>query len=209
MLDWATSDYAQTYADSLYTTEPEPDSGIYVLSDDESGGPCVGVDAVPPRRPLGQRRRPVGAGLQKSGPSAVGPGEKEGFYGNVVSSRRGQRPIFDAAWDERPQRYRPDTGPAWAELVPLPCRRPPGAAPVPSLAFPVMSNSEAVVGPMDRFTSGGKAAPTGWPAPALQVLFVLLVIIAILLGALVTTVRKVERRLRKHLATPPGAPRAA
>lgn len=185
-MDWATNDYTQIYADTIYVPEPEADEGIYLLDEAARetdpwdrdrlrtsirpfGGRDGGVGRVGPtfraayppssRGPLGSAARPV-------------RGHKEGYYtgGNIISAPRDNlHRVFGAAWDERPQHYNPRSGTDWAHLVPDPRDRPYGGGPAPSLAFPMIPQSAALDNP---WNNSAPTAPSrecerfGGPAPS-------------------------------------------
>lgn len=193
-MDWSTSDYTKTYADTLYVPEPDHDAGVYLL--DEAG-------AGPKNSWLGPDPEDAATDSRVRAPLRPAGRAREGFYtgGNIVSDRHNNHAVFDAAWDERPLHYSPSAGPDWAHLVPSPRQRPPGGGPAPSLAFPMITQSEAQVGPKDLFT-GGRApgpGPDGWtPELALQLIkVVLLLVIVVLLALTLRAAGRVARRLKK------------
>ena len=70
------------------------------------------------RRTSASPKIPKSPGAPEWPPRAVPPGGVYQKGGQFTSSRRDNHAIFDVAWDERPQRYRPESGPPWARLVP-------------------------------------------------------------------------------------------
>ncbi len=244
-MDWATSDYTRTYADTIFVPEPGHDAGVYLLDE-------AGPDSEPPRHRRAPFRRGAGAtpideerGMGSYDAPRCGPRGaplRENYYtgGNVVSGRgdglNGRR-VFDVAWDERPAHYSPRSGPEWAHLVPDPRDRPHGGGPAPSLAFPKISHSEAIVAPYrnpapapapgcwagacgDGAREGFQAEPVGsrpgagadYCLQALKIglLFVIVVLLA-MMAASAAIDRCVERALRdavRALRTPDGPGRA-
>lgn len=182
-MDWSTHDYTRTYADTFFLPDETHDSGVSLLDE-------AGARDEHPRAPIRDERDVRGR-------------HRETYYtgGNIVS-RDGdkRRAIFDAAWDERPMHYNPNAGTDWAHLVPPYARRPYGGGPAPSLAFPMITNSEAQVGPKDLFSvGGGAAAATAASSTAglisiIQV--VLLVVLVVMMACLLNSVSHVARDLR-------------
>ncbi len=200
-MDWSTNDYTQTFADTIYVPETGADTGIYLL--DEAGDSQRDAPddrARVPIRPYdyrhGRPARHPGVGV----PSR--PGGREGYYtgGNIISDRENNHAVFDVAWDERPMHYNPNAGAEWAHLVPSQTQRPYGGGPAPSLAFPMITNSEAQVSPKDFFTPGknqgnpdakARAAVAEITLAVLKV--VLFVILAILLAMAIIAVGRAAR----------------
>ena len=218
-MDWATSDYTRTYADTIFIPEPGHDSGVSVLDQsDQSDNPENGRDRL---RPYGRRGHP-----EKAAPHR---GRRENYYtgGNVVSSRKNLDRVYDVAWDQTPQQYNPNSGASWARLVPNPRDRPYGGGPAPSLAFPMITTSEAMLHPgnsvfpcapskecsagagtsdmphsrcsKEGFLGGGSvlSSPITVEVSLQFIKVILLVIIVVLLAMTLAAAGRVERRLEK------------
>ena len=216
-MDWSTNDYTQTYADTIHVPEQEAGTGVYLL--DEAGPPVdTGDRPHVPIRPYGRPPGRFGTPYQTSNRDRVYtryPSQKqaikEGYYtgGNIISDRENNHAVFDVAWDERPMHYNPSAGPGWAHLVPSATQRPPYGGPAPSLAFPMISTSEAQVGPKDLFTGsnghGGHGGHSGHGvcielAPLLQIIkVVLLFVIVVLLAMTLVAAGRLSRCLEKTL----------
>jgi hypothetical protein len=201
-MDWSTNDYTRTYADTLYVPESEADEGIYLLDEAGRGSDPTTDDhlRVPIRR-YGGYTAPPGA-----------KGRKEGFYGNVVSSRENNRRVFNAAWDERPMHYNPNSGRAWAHLVNQP-------RPEFSPTFPPITQSEALNDPRsvslpgspsrecaglgcgrEGFAGGAHGGGRSCDCQGLQLLKVfLLVVIVVLLSLILSAAGRVAKSLEKTL----------
>jgi len=166
MEDWATSDYTRTYGDTVFVPEPGYDSGVYLLEESGQENPAAGY---PQRTGVGYGHRPGRYGETARGhPGPAGPvrsrGVKEGYYtgGNVISqSGYDRQELYNTAWDERPERYNPNSGADWARLVPNPRDRPYGGGPAPSLAFPMISQSEAMNKPDDAVFPSAASSECG------------------------------------------------
>lgn len=218
-MDWSTGDYTKTYADTIYVPEPEHGTGVYLL--DEAGrdsDPGVDSRIRAPIRPYGLEDRPGRFGRSASRPPHRP--QREGFYtdGNIISNRAGgnSRRVFDVAWDERPQHFNPSSGPEAARLVPDPRVRPHGGGPAPSLAFPLISHSEAVVDPSrNPFPSapskecfGGRCCGNcgGGAELGLQLVkVILLVVILVLLAMTLMASARLARSLEKTVKEAVGA----
>src|SRR3989338_10645712 len=85
-MDWSSNDYTQTYADTFYSPEYEQGEGIYV--DESLYSPHDTALKCEPR---------ITDTRDKSRIT-----EKYNTGGNVVSTRRARRPVFNVGWDERP-----------------------------------------------------------------------------------------------------------
>jgi hypothetical protein len=208
-MDWATDDYTRTYADTIYVTRPDADEGVYLLDEagrgtDAAGDPYVRV----PIRSYDKRAGRCGGAPQgyTRGRAAGAPRTREGFYGNIISDRRNNPAVFNAAWDERPLHYNPGAGEDWAHLVPPPSARPPGGGPAPSLAFPFITQSEAMIRPKDLFspnagagagTSGGGGCGMSAEFVLQLIKIVLLVVIVILLAMTLSAAGRLARSLEK------------
>jgi hypothetical protein len=194
-MDWATHDYTRTYADTIYTPEPDYDSGVSLLDEAPAW--------TPPARRSGRDAPPMQPGCRRGGAP-----RREAFYGNVVSDRRNSRAIYDVAWDERPLRYNPNAGADWAELVPPPQLRPPGGGPAPSLAYPIITQSEAANGTKDLFAANSCQACHSRPSPcsgltaelALQfVKIIILIVIVVLLAMTLSAAGRLAKCLEKTI----------
>jgi hypothetical protein len=226
-MDWATADYTRTYADTFFLPEPDHDAGVYLL--DEAGRDTDPEDrARVPIRPYGDSCGRYGRPIRE--PGRVTPydyarsrGLREGFYGNIVSSKRNNHAIFDAAWDERPMHYNPNAGSDWAHLVPHPSQRPYGGGPAPSLAFPKITASEALNGPKDLFQ--GHVGDAGASPPSAQevarrearrevsrtlqiVKVVLLVVVVVLLAMTLASTYQMAKGLERSVQEVVGVLRA-
>ena len=246
-MDWSTGDYTQTYADTFFLPEPEHGTGIYLLDEsgrdsDPGGDPYVRA----PIRPYGNRSGRYGKAARHSVPSGLAsacrgsrsetgaplwadgtpdarkppPVGREGYYtgGNIISSPRGRRPIFDVAWDERPQHYNPRSGEDWAHLVPNPRDRPHGGGWAPSLAFPHITQSEAMVDPYHNPAVGApskecfRGASQGIPPLPGQsaeyclqfIKIILLVVIVVLLAMTLAATGRAARSLEKMIGESVG-----
>jgi hypothetical protein len=219
MDDWATHDYARTYADTIYVPEPTYDAGVSTL--EEAGPDTDPLGGTYARAPGRGRLYPAGPGgwwytpgapagpegamgpSPRPGPARERPGVREGFYGNIISSRRGFRPVFDVAWDERPLHFNPSAGADWAHLVPDPAARPPGGGPAPSLAFPLIPRGVALNAPKDLFRPDPGGAPAREPAaadrqPGYAVVF-LLILLVVLLALVLSSIDRASGRICRHL----------
>lgn len=216
-MDWSTNDYTRTYADTFYVPEQDYDAGVHLL--DEAGpdaGDAISDRVRAPIRPYGDRDGRYGKAARRPiiGTPYNEYRTREGYYtgGNIVSGPREKtRAIFHAAWDERPMHYNPNAGTDWAHLVPPPHLRPPGGGPAPSLAFPMITNSEAQVSPKDLFTAGnggnggndcGKSCDCRQSAAefTLQIIkVILLVVIVVLLAMSLSAAGRVARDLEKSV----------
>lgn len=189
-MDWSTSDYTQTYADTIYTPEQDYDAGVYLLDEAHCDRPSARCGAT---------------GTCHG--SQAHPGHvREGYYtgGNIISDRSSGnlRRVYNVAWDERPQHYNPGSGADWAHLVPDRRARPPGGGPAPSLAYPMITNSEAIVAPShnpypsapSKECFGDKGATAD---QCLQLMKVVLVIIVVLLAMALVTSARYARGLEK------------
>lgn len=197
-MDWSTSDYTQTYADTFYVPEEDHDAGVYILDE---------VPQPPARQP------DVGVPWRGRGRQRV----KEGYYtgGNIISDNKNRESVFDTTWDERPERYNPNSGAEWARLVPNPRDRPYGGGPAPSRAFPMITQSEAMNKPdslvfpdapsracsREGFTPAGALAglaSAGAVEAVIRIItLVLLVIVAVLLAMSLASAGRIERALDK------------
>jgi hypothetical protein len=208
-MDWATSDYTRTYADTFFLPEPGHDAGVYLLDEASRDTDPEDRVRVPIRRygdVAGRFGRPIRC---KAGSTpynrARARGElREGFYGNILSSHRNNHAIFDSTWDERPMHYNPSAGSDWAHLVPPPRLRPYGGGPAPSLAFPIISQSEALNRPKDLFQGGETAADQSCKCPSpdrlLQLIkIVLLIVIVVLLAMTLISAQRLSRDLEKTI----------
>jgi hypothetical protein len=161
MQDWSSDDYTRVYGDTYYV--PEQAASVYLLDEaglasDHRGDPHLRVPISRYEYTSAGKHRPYGTD------------KREGFYGNVVSERGdGQLArVYNAAWDERPMHYNPNAGTDWAHLVPSRYDRPYYGGPAPSLAYPVLSQSEGINRPWasqwpatPSAECGGRAVP--WP----------------------------------------------
>ena len=130
-MDWATSDYTRTYADTIFVPEPDHDSGVSLLDpSDQSDNPENGRDRL---RSYGHRDGRYGRTIRHSEKAAPHNERREGFRGgarenyytggNVVSSHKNLDRVYDVAWDQTPQSRTPATGPTAA--APPPASRSP------------------------------------------------------------------------------------
>jgi hypothetical protein len=222
-MDWATDDYTRTYADTFFLAEPDHDKGVYLL--DEAGRDTDPEDRVRvPIRAYGDGSGRYGRPIRRSERATPFDyarsrgGLREGFYGNIVSSKRNNHAIFDAAWDERPMHYNPNAGSDWAHLVPLPSQRPYGGGPAPSLAFPIITPSEALNKPKDLFqgqlqeTAGREARREARREVdrTLQILkVVLLVVIVVLLAMMLASTRQLAKGFERSVQEAVSLLRAA
>jgi hypothetical protein len=224
-MDWSTHDYTRTYADTFFLPEDTYDEGVSLL--DEAAPPgqswkrnpasAAGSDGhrrVPTRWDDDRRSR-----SQNDSRSQNRSDGRERYYtgGNVVSNDGERRAIYNTAWDERPMHYNPNAGTDWAHLVPPYSRRPYGGGPCPSQAFPLITNSEAQVGPKDLFTAGGGAPSRAALSTAQVVQIVLLVVLVVLMACLLNAIAglksdsqswKLEKEIRdavKDALKPPAA----
>jgi hypothetical protein len=222
-MDWSSDDPTVNFGDSIYVPAPGADEGIYVLDEaDRLADPDR-------RRPYTRYEAPsANGGLASWSRARDDPnvrhsnryrGQKEGYYtgGNIGSmgphtSGNTQR-IFDVAWDERPQQYNPNVGAGWAKLLPTQMQRPHnGVLPLPSLAYPILSTSEAQdrlgrgdwpSAPAMACMGGGKeglaARPRGSAIPIDFMSALLLIVIIVLLAMLLTAAGRIERKLSRLL----------
>jgi hypothetical protein len=207
-MDWATADYTRTYGDTFFLPEPDHDAGVYLL--DEAGRDTDPDDrARVPIRYYGDSSGRYGRPVRSSGRAtpydhARARRLREGFHGNIVSSKRNNHAIFDAAWDERPMHYNPSAGSDWAHLVPHPSQRPYGGGPAPSLAFPMITASESLNNPKDLFQGSASGGVTPQEAARretrrevdrmLQIVKVVLLVIVVVLLAM--TLVSAHQRLK-------------
>ena len=225
MDDWSTGDYTKNYGGTFYLPPSTADEGISLLDEDRPEDPGTHARVPGPWGYEGRRRGRRGGCREapREGPregaregsrrEGCRGSRREGYYtgGNVISDNENRRAVFDAAWDERPLHYNPHAGTDWSHLVPPQSCRPHGGGPAPSLAFPMITNSEAQVSPKDLFAAG----PAGAPAPAaraccgaemtLQVikvilLFVIVVMLAMALAAAARAARALEEAARGRRA---------
>lgn len=220
-MDWASDDYARGAADS-YVRQPDSDVGIYLLDDaSRAEDPNTGAPTPGP----GPRRDP----LRVRAPGACGRygcplPRREGFNGSGTPySERGSGTlarIFAGDWDERPEHYNPAAGADRAHLVPPPCARPYGGGPAPSLAFPVLSQSEgannpnayAGAGVPARECFGGAPAAAAGPCPhcghgatAQQFTRTFLLILALVLAAMAfAAFNRLEKTIKKLYRAAPA-----
>jgi hypothetical protein len=242
-MNWGTDDFTQTYSDTFFVPEPGHDSGISLLDSDDTGLPRdrtrTPVDSYGHRSgqygrtvrhstestPYNDAVAGVREGFRGGGRQDAAPG-REHYYtgGNVVSSRRNIDSVYDVAWDRRPQRYNPNSGAEWAQLVPDPFKRPYGGGPAPSLAFPMISQSEAMnhVG-SSRAPVAGVPGREGFAASidtgtisvasittTVQIIMVvLLFIIVILLAMTLAAGYRLNRKIEKMMASSGTAKGAA
>jgi hypothetical protein len=195
MEDWSTSDYTRGDGGTFYVPEEDHDAGVYILDE--------------PVRPA----RVYQSTVRMADPARVGVarGYKEGYYtgGNIISQDKNRERVFDTTWDERPERYNPNSGAEWARLVPNPRDRPYGGGPAPSLAFPMISQSEAMNKPDASVFPSAPAAgcagregfavgPSISVANLLQIIkVVLLIIVAVLLAMSLRASGRIEDALEK------------
>jgi hypothetical protein len=220
-MDWSTHDYTRTYADTIYVPEQDYGAGVYPL--DEAGpdaDDAVDSRVRAPIRPYSLSDKYADRG-GRYGRAARHPivgtpfneyRTREGYYtgGNIVSNRENQRAVFNVAWDERPLHYNPNAGTDWAHLVPPYSARPYGGGPAPSLAFPMITNSEAQVRPKELFAAGAGAGACGHSAElVLQVIkVILLVIIVVMLAMSLSAAGRVSRDIEKTIREALSAARA-
>jgi len=180
-MDWATNDYTRTYADTIYVPEPDASEGIYLLDEAERGFDPWDRDRPSERRNCGIGRfdppyrapsRELRGGTQRSEGGGRRETFQEGYYtgGNIISTPRDNlHRIYGAAWDERPQRYNPRSGPDWARLVPDPRDRPYGGGPTPSPAYPIIPHSAAIDNIWDNSAPTAPSRECGRdPSPPLE-----------------------------------------
>ena len=161
MEDWSSDDYTRVYGGVFYV--PEQTASVYLL--DEAGEAADRAWDPQLRVPINRYEyaprgmaRPCGTTPPR--PAGAPHGQREGFYGNIVSERGdGQLArVYNAAWDERPMHYNPNAGTDWAHLVPSRYDRPYYGGPAPSLAYPILSQSEGVNRPWASSWPGAPSA---------------------------------------------------
>lgn len=230
-MDWSTGDYTRTYADTIFVPEEDSDRGVYLL---EEGGKDTDTANRAPIRPYGQPGRWGEAGRPRGAYTPYNVQRtREGFYGNLESSRKNNLAVFDNDWDERPMHYNPNAGTDWARLAPPPSLRPPGGGWGPNLAFQKTTPSEGLdhPGTVNRpslasvcagCAAGGRpggGTPTGGAVgvPAVKegfaasfqridyILFFLVVVLAAITCMLLGENRQLRKILAFALQTRPGA----
>lgn len=230
MIDWSSDDYTCVHGDTFYV--PEQTASVYLLDEageaaDHYGDPHLRVPISRYEYRMGGKDKPCAQPprnrARTSPPNARDrPGQKEGFYGHVVSDRADGEltRTYNIDWDERPMHYNPNAGTDWAHLVPSRWDRPYYGGPAPSLAYPVLSQSEGINDPRANPWPGTPSPECGmrqvpWPpehkesfsaaaaqdTPAQQAqMFILVVIIVLLAVALVSAnrhARSLEKLLKK------------
>jgi len=147
MMDWSTNDDTVNYPGTFITRSRDYDTGIYVLDEASKESDPYTTHKVPIRAydmSVGKygnaARRPESHTIVKENFNGSGTPYSNRSNGNL------QR-VFENDWDERPMHYNPNAGADWAHLVPPRCSRPYGGGPAPSLAFPILSQSEGLNNP--------------------------------------------------------------